>query len=150
MCNDLQTYRMQQKLGVADPTLPASENHNDGSWLATDIMEGEIYVNTTTNHVFTRVGNTIFNITVGKPSSNDYFTVIDDEDNSGSAPYVTKIRAIENIRYSGVASLNVEPVATITVNGNPYTYNTPISQGDVIEFTHTTNGVTRFKAEVIA
>jgi hypothetical protein len=78
-----------------------------------------------------------------------YYQVIDDEDNSGSAPYVTKTRAVENMKISGVASLNGEAVATVTVNGVPYVYDDPITQGDVIEFTHKTNGVTRFKIEAI-
>ena len=146
MCNDLQTYRMVQKMGLSDPTIPPNDNFNDGTWLETDIMEGELYLNYFTKTLFTQLNGEIVMITKGGES---YYQVIDDEDNSGSAPYVTKIRSAENIRYSGVASLNGEPVATITVNGSPYTYNDPIDQGDVIEFTHTTNGVTRFKAEVI-
>lgn len=147
MCmSDIMHYRMVQKIGNGTPTIPASENFNDGSWLETDIMEGEIYLDDAAKTMYTRVGNDIVTVTkVG----DSYYQVIDDEENSGTSPYVTKTRAVENMRISGVVSLNSEAVATITVNSVPYVYNDPITQGDVVEFTHTTNGVTRFKIEVI-
>ena len=140
--SDMMHYRMVQKIGNGVPTIPASENFNDGSWLETDIMEGEIYLDESTKTMYTRVGSDI--VTINKIGES-YYQVIDDEDNADTAPYITKTRAVEEMRISGVVSLNGEAVATVKVNGVTYVYNDLIYQGDELEFTHTTNGVTRFE-----
>jgi hypothetical protein len=40
-------------------TIPATNDHRDGSWLPTDLYEGEVLVNTTDNKAFIRIGNEI-------------------------------------------------------------------------------------------
>jgi hypothetical protein len=41
------------------PTVPASNNHTDGTWVATDIYEGEAFLNTADARLFTRTGSAI-------------------------------------------------------------------------------------------
>lgn len=41
------------------PTVPVSNDHTDGTWLNTDIYEGELFLNTADLKLYTREGNTI-------------------------------------------------------------------------------------------
>lgn len=44
------------------PTVPASNDHTDGTWLITDIYKGELFVNQDDNKVFTRTDSGIIQI----------------------------------------------------------------------------------------
>ena len=54
-----ETRRIIIKKGAGTPTIPSSSDHTDGTWLATDIYEGELYLNTTNGLNYTRYGSTI-------------------------------------------------------------------------------------------
>lgn len=54
MCNEVRPFRFGVKQGSGVPTIPASSDHQDGTWLATDIYEGEMYQDTDTGLVYTR------------------------------------------------------------------------------------------------
>lgn len=41
------------------PTVPASSSHTDGTWVNTDIYEGELFLNTADARLFTRQGSNI-------------------------------------------------------------------------------------------
>ena len=41
------------------PTVPASSSHTDGTWVSTDIYEGELFLNTVDSRLFTRQGSNI-------------------------------------------------------------------------------------------
>jgi len=41
------------------PTVPGSSSHTDGTWIPTDIYEGEAFLNTADARLFTRAGSTI-------------------------------------------------------------------------------------------
>lgn len=43
----------------ATPTVPASSSHTDGTWINTDIYEGELFLNTADARLFTRQGSNI-------------------------------------------------------------------------------------------
>jgi hypothetical protein len=53
------TARIIIKQGVGVPTIPVSTDHRNGDWIATDIYEGEQYLDTDTGLVYTRWANTI-------------------------------------------------------------------------------------------
>ena len=53
------TARIIIKKGEGTPTIPASSDHRDGSWLSTDIYEGELYLDTINGLNYTRYDNTI-------------------------------------------------------------------------------------------
>jgi hypothetical protein len=52
-----ETRRIIIKKGIGVPTIPTSNDHRDGSWLSTDIYEGEFYMNTTTGSIYTRTSS---------------------------------------------------------------------------------------------
>lgn len=58
MCDDVKA-RMIIKQGSGVPTIPATSSHKDGTWLATDIYEGEIYMDTVTGKTYTNNGGAI-------------------------------------------------------------------------------------------
>lgn len=49
-----ETRRIIIKKGTGVATIPASADHRDGSWLATDVYEGEFYLDTATGVLYTR------------------------------------------------------------------------------------------------
>lgn len=67
MCQD-KFERRQIKMGSGVPTIPVSTDHRNGDWIATDIYEGELYMDTNTGQTYTRSGSTI--ITAGKGAEN--------------------------------------------------------------------------------
>jgi len=54
-----ETRRIIIKKGAGTPTVPASNDHTDGTWLASDIYEGELYLDTTNGLNYTRYDDTI-------------------------------------------------------------------------------------------
>ena len=57
-----ETRRIIIKKGQGSPTIPTSNDHRDGSWLATDIYEGELYLDTVTGLNYTRYDDTIVDL----------------------------------------------------------------------------------------
>jgi hypothetical protein len=58
MCQD-KFERRQIKMGSGVPTIPASTDHRNGDWIATDIYDGEFYMDTDTGLTYTRNGSII-------------------------------------------------------------------------------------------
>jgi len=54
-----QSARILIKQGSGVPTIPASTDHRNGDWIATDIYEGELYMDTDTGLVYTSNGGII-------------------------------------------------------------------------------------------
>lgn len=54
-----ETRRIIIKKGAGTPTIPTSNDHTDGTWLTTDIYEGELYLDTVNGLNYTRYGSTI-------------------------------------------------------------------------------------------
>lgn len=52
MCQDLNA-RIIIKQGSGVPTIPASTDHRNGDWIATDIYEGELYLDNDTGFLYT-------------------------------------------------------------------------------------------------
>jgi len=57
-----ETRRIIIKKGYGIPTIPASSDHTDGTWLTTDIYNGEFYLNLTDGYVYTNSNGVIVNI----------------------------------------------------------------------------------------
>lgn len=55
----MQKFRYGIKLGNGVPTIPVSSNHQNGDWIATDIYEGEMYLDLDTGLTYTRKGTSI-------------------------------------------------------------------------------------------
>jgi hypothetical protein len=58
MCQDLNA-RIIIKQGSGVPTIPASTDHRNGDWIATDIYEGELYLDNDTGLTYTSNGGVI-------------------------------------------------------------------------------------------
>lgn len=59
---NLLNTRIKQKISTISgvtPSIPLSNNHKDGSWLTTDIYEGEFFLNTADEKMWYRAGNNI-------------------------------------------------------------------------------------------
>ena len=54
-----ETRRIIIKKGAGTPTIPTSNDHTDGTWIASDIYEGELYLDTTNGLNYTRYDDTI-------------------------------------------------------------------------------------------
>jgi len=63
-CTD-QKVRIINKKGSGVATVPTSADHRDGSWIATDIYDGEWYLDTDTGYAYTRNGAAIIPLYVG-------------------------------------------------------------------------------------
>lgn len=66
MAKDLQFRRQVLKRSTVPgqvPTIPLTNDHTDGTWLVTDIYEGEFFLNIPDGILYTRVGSTILNLT---------------------------------------------------------------------------------------
>ena len=54
-----ETRRIIIKKGAGTPTIPTSPDHRDGSWISTDIYEGEFYLDTANNQVYTNINGVV-------------------------------------------------------------------------------------------
>jgi len=63
-CGDKLVRRTIKEFTIAGvvPTIPPSDDHHDGSWVYTDIYEGELCFNSADGTYFTRSGSSIFTI----------------------------------------------------------------------------------------
>lgn len=83
----------------ATPTVPASSSHTDGTWVNTDIYEGELFLNTADARLFTRQGSNIKEI--GLQNS-----LI------GTTQY-----AVKTLTSAEILTLNTNPVTLISAPG---------------------------------
>lgn len=67
--------RIVIKQGAGVPTVPASADHRNGDWIATDIYEGEFYLDTNTGLTYTR-SSTGITFANGKPLTKEYRALI--------------------------------------------------------------------------
>lgn len=56
--------RMIQKRGNGTPTIPRTNDNTDGTWLPTDLFDGEFYVDLDTDKLYLRIGATIYELTM--------------------------------------------------------------------------------------
>jgi len=91
------TARIIIKKGSGTPTIPTSSDHRDGSWLATDIYEGEFYLNTTTGILYTRSASGINSVATTSGTDNNLVFV------SSKADFPTAVANVitleDNVTY---------------------------------------------------
>lgn len=146
MCYD-KFERRTIKMGAGVPTIPASTDHRNGDWIATDIYEGELYMDTNTGQTYTRSGSTI--ITAGKgaenfANSNLTFTgtrlhdldgnalLIADNPSASTTEYFTLGGGVAEIGYGASGSSNSVKVESTSVY---------ISIGGVAQFNITSSEI---------
>lgn len=109
------------------PTVPQSNDHTDGTWIATDIYEGEIFVNLADKIVFSREGSNIIELgSYDAPVTYDDITVIGvniGELNDGDIiPAGTLVDDVfQLILNKRVAAVYDNPEANLTLSGTATT-----------------------------
>lgn len=86
------TKRIIVKKGNGVPTIPPSADHRDGTWSATDIYEGEFYLDLLSNDVYTNSGGIIVNITatsINQASKLSHSVKLAENMTKGQAAYVS-------------------------------------------------------------
>jgi len=86
------TKRILIKRGNGVPTIPPSADHRDGTWSATDIYEGEFYLDLLSNDVYTNSGGVIVNITatsINQASKLSHSVKLAENMTKGQAAYVS-------------------------------------------------------------
>ena len=58
------------------PTIPASDDHTDGSWIATDVYVGELFFNSADGIMYTRSSTAIEVVGGGAGAIKEYFAII--------------------------------------------------------------------------
>ena len=70
-----ETRRIIIKKGAGVPTIPTSNDHRDGSWLATDIYIGEFYQNTNTGILYQRSNAGILSLQASSGTGDEFVFV---------------------------------------------------------------------------
>lgn len=86
------TKRIIVKKGNGVPTIPPSADHRDGTWIATDIYEGEFYLDLDTGDVYTNFAGSITNISatsINTASKLSHSVKLAQNINKGQAAYVS-------------------------------------------------------------
>tara|TARA_R110000868_G_scaffold279203_1_gene539275 strand:- start:22310 stop:22825 length:516 start_codon:yes stop_codon:yes gene_type:complete len=116
MCEDINA-RIIIKQGSGVPTIPASTDHRNGDWLATDIYEGEMYMDNDTGLTYTSNGGVI---QMADGSKQRLVFKANISQSGVAAPVVTIIEnslGITNVpSYLGVGSFQIAGFAGLLVN----------------------------------
>ena len=86
------TKRIIVKKGNGVPTIPPSADHRDGTWSATDIYEGEFYLDLDTGDVYTNFNGFITNISatsINTASKLSHSVKLAENMTKGQAAYVS-------------------------------------------------------------
>lgn len=95
------------KRGDGPPTVPASADHRDLSWLATDIYEGEFYQDNLTGYVYGRNGNLITPMFAGTPPTGTINQLVFADSPFAAGRYETMLVNASG----GVIEINLPPAA---------------------------------------
>jgi len=78
MCRTSVERRVVKVSSIAGevPTIPASDDHTDGSWIATDVYVGELFFNSADGIMYTRSSNGIEVVGGGAGAIKEYFAII--------------------------------------------------------------------------
>ncbi len=72
------------------PTIPASDNHQDGSWIATDIYKGELFFNKADGLMFTRDDTGIKQVATQPSGAGEYIAIVTQSGTSAPTANVIK------------------------------------------------------------
>lgn len=66
---DAKIVNKRSTVATETPTVPASDDHTDGTWNDTDIYSGEFFINETDEKVYIRTNATIKELSTGTPTT---------------------------------------------------------------------------------
>ncbi|MAX80400.1 MAG: hypothetical protein CL843_09510 [Crocinitomicaceae bacterium] len=102
-------------------TIPSSNDHTDGTWIPTDIYEGELFINLIDGIVFTREGSNI--IALGRIVKTQNSITVTGQDIGGYSdgdiiPIGTNLETIlKTILTTVIPAVYVQPTASIVLSG---------------------------------
>jgi hypothetical protein len=112
--------RIITKTSEGVPTVPLSASHDDGSWIATDIYEDELYLDSLTGFLWTRIGNDVVqlsNVTLlhthVKADITDYANIAE-----GPLPAFTSSRVVDLANFNLGFSLAADKTVQFTALGS--------------------------------
>lgn len=97
------TARLIIKRGEGVPTIPASSDHRDGSWLSTDIYLGEFYLDTLTGTTYTRNSSGI--VVFNPVNASDFTYIASKIDLPTAVAGVITLEANKTYYFTGVVDL---------------------------------------------
>ena len=109
--------RIVIKQGAGVPTVPASADHRNGDWIATDIYEGEFYLNTDNGLAYTR-NSTGITLSDGSPTYKRFKAKISQTGTNAPTIYATAINTlgiVPTLTYSGVGEYFIQATGLFTV-----------------------------------
>jgi hypothetical protein len=145
------TARIIIKLGQGVPTIPVSTDHRNGDWIATDIYEGEQYMDTNTGLVYTRNGSTIETISGGgsvetaiigsiSQSSTSAPTLVIGKNNTGATITPSRVSTGEYLLTASAPVFTAGGTFPIIAKpGNSYDWTARIGWDSTTEISITTN-----------
>lgn len=121
MSNKMDARMVQKRSSVAGvvPTVPASNDHCDGTWIATDIYASELYYNEADNILYTRDDTGI--VVIGGRQS--YVTTANIPNGGGGVTIQVPIAYKGTVQDVSVWSANILLNVTV-IRGNDGTYET--------------------------
>lgn len=101
------------------PTVPASNDHTDGTWVDTDIYEAELHVNLADQEIHTRDGNKIFSFTRTKSDITVVGTSQGAYNDGDVIPSGTSIfEILSNLLITVIPATYVNPTVSLAMTGN--------------------------------
>ena len=101
MCDEKKRMIIKQGSGV--PTIPTSADHRNGDWIATDIYQGEMYLDTDTGIVYTRDTNGIVLVN-GTGVHTMYKAIIDQTSTTDPVETYVILNTIGTLTWSRVST----------------------------------------------
>ena len=118
--------RIVIKKGSGIPTIPASNDHTDGTWLATDLYVGEFYMDTATDKIYMRTAAGIEEVIYDVAS----FELLSNK--------ATDFTTLNNTKYPTTQAVNTYIDAKLSATALWYIGNAEIRRGFVAQNNSTT------------
>jgi hypothetical protein len=126
--------RIVIKQGAGVPTVPASADHRNGDWIATDIYDGEFYLDTDSGLTYTRNKSGI-TLSDGSPTYKRFKAKISQSGTNAPTIAYTAINTLgitPTMGYSSVGNYTVTATGLFTLNKTYTTINQQLDHKFVI------------------
>lgn len=91
---DAKQVQKRSTVALAVPTVPASNDHTDGTWTATDVYSGEVFINETDGKAYIRIGAAIKELVFGGGAGGIYTA-------SGTVPTTIVATVTDTLKFEG-------------------------------------------------
>lgn len=129
MCDEKKRMIIKQGSGV--PTIPTSADHRNGDWIATDIYQGELYLDTDTGLFYTRNSDSI----VANGATSSKVIKLITSQTSTNAPTIDLLitATVGNFSLTRVGTGHYRVTSVGNFGTNCFIYGVPTSNSEVID-----------------